>query len=86
MKKGDAYLYYLLLKCKGSVSFTPSGHKRKEGSYQAFRIVGFAKTNNMDVRGQNASSATNNKTFSASNSELLSAYRHPCPKTTGMMT
>ena len=42
-KKGDRYLYCLLLKHEGSISFTPSGNGRKEGRYRAFRRVGIAK-------------------------------------------
>ena len=41
--KREQYLYCLLLKYEGSVSFTASGSVRKEGRYRAFRRVGIAK-------------------------------------------
>jgi hypothetical protein len=50
----DKYLYCLLLKYEGTVSFRSNMGGQKEGRYRAFRRVGITKLSGMDDKGQAA--------------------------------
>jgi hypothetical protein len=54
VSRDDRYLYCLLLKYEGTVSFSTSVHPQNEGQYRAFRRVGITKLSSMDRVGQAA--------------------------------
>jgi hypothetical protein len=52
VRRDVEYLYCLLLKCEGTVSFPTSVHAQKEGRYRTFRRVGITKLRREDERAQ----------------------------------